>query len=260
MAGSTRFFFRNDLCLAIGEGLVAELNSDDRLHAPFVELITTVPSAIVKTHDVILAEEVRSYPQRRSESLLARPITPHTDKTQFIEFLSSSALTKARSDQRAASHIWARLISDLKANFTPNKAGKYTSSQAEFFAKILTLQQLQGLHDDFLQQFAGKAEIIEFDVFRSAQIMSYVVFYKYYMAGHEPKPPNDFGDAFHLHPLPYCKLALMERTMWEVLRQIKKNTKLLDGVVVKNIDFLKDWEWEEEAKVEALPLVTSQDF
>jgi len=109
------------------------------------------------------------------------------------------------------------------------------------------LQQLQGLHDDFLQQFAGKAKTIEFDVFRSAQIMSYVVFYKYYMAGHEPKPPNDFGDAFHLHPLPYCKLALMERNMCEVLRQIKKRTKLLDGVVMKNIDFLKDWEWEEES-------------
>jgi len=102
------FFVRNDLCLAIGDGLVAELNSDDRLHAPFVELITTVPSAIVKTHEVILAEEVRSYPQRRSESLLATPITSHTDKTQFIEFLSSSALTKARSDQRAASHTWAK--------------------------------------------------------------------------------------------------------------------------------------------------------
>lgn len=69
------FLFDNDLCLAIGEGQVAELNSDDRLRAPFVELVTTVPSAFVKRHDLILDEEVEAYPERRTKSLLSSPIT-----------------------------------------------------------------------------------------------------------------------------------------------------------------------------------------
>jgi len=242
------FLFDNDLCLAIGEGQVAELNSDDRLHAPFVDLVTTVPSAFVKTHDVILAEEVESYPEARRASLLSSPITSLTDRLEFIEFLSSVRLTSARSDQRLTSQTWARFIQDLKPNFPPDKGDKYTRSQAPFFANVLTLQQMVGIHDAFLQRFAGKADTIKFDVFRSAQLMSYFVFYKYYLAGHEPKPPNDFGDSFHLHTLPYCKLAIMERGMCEVLQQVKKNTNLLDGVVVKNIDFLKDWNWKEEGE------------
>jgi hypothetical protein len=240
------FLFDNDLCLAVGEGLVAELNSDDRLHAPFVDLVTYVPSAIIKTHDVILDEEVRSYPEKRSESLLSSPITSRTNKAEFIKFLSSPALTKARADQRNTSQDWVKLIEDLKPNFEPKQPGKYTRDQAKYFAQVITLQQLVGVHDNFLQKFRGKAETIEFDVFLSAQIISYVIFFKYYLAGHKPKPPNDFGDAFHLHNLPYCKLAVMERTMGEVLIQVKRNTHVLNRVVVKNIDFLKDWKWTEE--------------
>ncbi len=197
-------------------------------------------------HDVILAEEVISYPEKRTDSLLSSPITSLTDKAEFVKFLSSPALTKARADQRNTSQDWAKLIEDLKPNFEPKQPGKYTRDQAKYFAQILTLQQLVGVHDGFLQKFKGKAETIEFEVFLSAQIISYVIFFKYYLAGHTPKPPNDFGDAFHLHDLPYCKLAIMERSMWEVLTQVKRNTHLLKGVVVKNIDFLKDWKWVEE--------------
>ncbi|SRR6266496_6105354 len=240
------FLFDNDLCLAIGEGLVAELSSDDRLHAPFAELVTTVPSAFVKRHDEILVEEVESYPAKRTESLLSSRITL-TDKEILTKFLSSPDLVKARSDQRSTAQTWAKLVRDLKTNFSPNANGKYAVDQASFFAKLLTLQQLSGVHSDFLQRFVGRAEQIDFDVFRSAQIFGFFAFHKYYLAGHQPKPPNDFGDEFHLHALPYCKLALMERGMCEILQQVKKNSAVLSGTVIKNIDFLKDWKWIEEA-------------
>jgi hypothetical protein len=240
------FLFDNDLCLAIGEGLIAELCSDDRLHAPFAELVTSVPTAFIKRQDEILSEEVEAYPAKRTQSLLSSPITMLTEKTDLIEFLSSPELRKARSDQRAAARIWAKQIVDLKSNFSPNTNGKYTRDQAPFFANLLTLQQLSGVHSNFLQNFIGRAQEIDFDVFRSAQIFGFFTFHKYYLAQHEPKPPNDFGDEFHLHALPYCKLALMERGMCEILLQVKKNSDVLNGVVVKNIDFLKNWKWEEE--------------
>lgn len=143
------FLFDNDLCLAIGEGQVAELNSDDRLHQPFVELITTVPSAFVKRHDLILAEEVEAYPQRRTQSLLSSPITSLTDKPTLIKFLSSPELTKARTEQRITSQTWGKLLQDLKSNFPPDRNGKYTREQAPFFPKIMTIQQLTGVHNEF---------------------------------------------------------------------------------------------------------------
>jgi hypothetical protein len=38
----------------------------------------------------------------------------------------------------------------------------------------------------------------------------------------------------------------MERGMCEKLNQVKKNTQVLNGVVIKNIEFLTDWKWVEE--------------
>lgn len=46
--------------------------------------------------------------------------------------------------------------------------------------------------------------------------------------------------------MPYCKLVIVERNMCDVLNQVKRNHKVLNGVVVKNLRFLKDWNWMEE--------------
>ena len=140
------------------------------------ELITTVPSAFVKRHDLILAEEVEAYPQHRTKSLLSSPITSLTDRPTLIKFLSSPELTKARTEQRITSQTWGKLLQDLKSNFPPDKNGKYTREQAPFFAKIMTIQQLTGVHNNFLKRFEGKAETIDFDVFRSARSWPFLFF------------------------------------------------------------------------------------
>jgi hypothetical protein len=48
--------------------------------------------------------------------------------------------------------------------------------------------------------------------------------------------------------MPYCKLVVVERNMCEVLRQVKRKHRVLDGVVLKNLKFLDDWSWEDEAE------------
>jgi hypothetical protein len=241
------FLFDNDLCLAIGEGQVMELSSDDRLHAPLDEMLKTVPSAIIKTHDVILDEEVEAHPERRTATLLRMPITRLTNP-DFVQFLSSPALQSARAQQRLGSQQWAKQVVDLRPNFLPNKAGRYTPEQASSFAQIITLQQLQERHGEFLRCFTGRGHQINYEVLKSAQIFGYVTFYKYYVAGRQPQPPNDHGDIHHLHALPYCKLVVTERNMCEILNQVKRNSNVLDGVAIKNISFLREWTWVEESE------------
>ena len=55
---------------------------------------------------------------------------------------------------------------------------------------------------------------------------------------------SDFGDMFDLYDIPYCKLAIMERNMCGILKQIQKNHQILNGVAIVNKDFLKDWKME----------------
>jgi hypothetical protein len=39
--------------------------------------------------------------------------------------------------------------------------------------------------------------------------------------------------------------------MCDVLNQVKRNHKVPDSVVVKNLRFLNDWNWTEEATITA---------
>jgi|SRR5712692_4202510 len=153
-------------------------------------------------------------------------------------------LADARNEQKMVAQLWMQKLRELEGNFPPSKSGKYTKDQADFFAWTITVQELGFSQPEFLKQFKDKVTNLKTEAFPSIKIMGYVVFYKYYLAGQEPKA-SDFGDMFQLYDIPYCKLAIMERNMCDILNQIKKNHNVLDGVAVMNKDFLVDWKWTE---------------
>lgn len=225
---------------------VAELSSDTRLHQPLNDLLTAVPSVLIKPAHIILDEEVAAHPHRRTETLLQFYLNSLYGKQDFTQYLSSAELTEVRREQRQTAKIWMQRLEDLKSNFPVTKSGKYRPDQADLFAWVLTIQQLAGSHHEFMQRFQNDVANFNAEVFLSAQIMGYAVFYKYYLAGRTPQD-SDFGDMFHLHAMPYCKLVVVERNMCDVLNQVKRNHKVLDGVVVKNLKFLDNWNWTEES-------------
>jgi hypothetical protein len=67
------FLADEDLTLAISSQ-VAELASANRLHERLGQLLIHVPSAIIKSWNVVLAEEVASHPNERFQSLLGYPL------------------------------------------------------------------------------------------------------------------------------------------------------------------------------------------
>jgi hypothetical protein len=207
-------------------------------------LLTAVPCVLIKTADKILSEEVLSHPQTRKDSLLSYPLNALLGTSSVGEYLSSPALAKARNEQRSTSKQWIERLDSLKSNFPPARSDKYTKQQADEFAWLLTMQELAVEHLEFLKAFKDDVSNLKTDVFLSQRIIGYVVFYKYYLAALKPKA-SDFGDLFHLYDIPYCKLAIVERNMCEILNQIKKNHNVLDGVVIMNKDLLTDWKWEE---------------
>lgn len=187
------FLYRDDLCIAVSGAQVAELSSDTRLHEPLNALLTAVPSALIKPAHVILDEEVNAHPLRRTAPLMQYPLNALYGKQDFAQYLSSPELAEARCEQRQGAQEWMQRLTDLKANFPPSKTGKYTSDQADLFAWIITIQQLSGSHHEFMQRFRNDVANFKAEVFLSAQIMGYAIFYKYYLAGLTPKD-SDFGE------------------------------------------------------------------
>lgn len=241
------FLRQNDLTLGLSTAQVAELADARKLHSSLVALLMSVPSGLLKTWDVIIAEEVRAHPHRRTESLLLNPLNQlllePDGLQQLYNFLSSRQLGDARKDQLAHAEQMAGRHALLKKNFPPSETGRYRREQADKFTFAIICQWLVTDHRDFLRAMQQEIRSFHPEVFLSIRLYAQVLFYKYYMGQREPKKLSDFGDAGHLFYIPYCKLAVMERDLCNVLNQIKSHHDTLDSTVIRNIDFFDDWPW-----------------
>lgn len=241
------FLEKNDLTLGLSTAQVAELSNAPELHSSLISLFFSVPTAFLKTWDVIIAEEVEAHPQRRTQSLLMYPVNAMLLENDGIEkfyaFLTSSQLGDARQNQLACARQMGARHTELKNNFPPSKSGKYVRNQSDEFADIEVMQLLVTQNRQFLKEI--RKDIVAFrpEVFHSIRLYAHVIFYKYYLGNRNPTKLSDFGDLGHLFYVPYCELAVMERDLCNILNQIKRNHDVLGNTVLRNIDFLSQWDW-----------------
>jgi hypothetical protein len=241
------FLVEHDLTLGLSTAQVVELADARKLHTSLVALFLSVPTALLKTWDAVIAEEVEAHPRRRTQSLLMYPVNAMLLEDggigRLYGLLSSEPLAKARRGQLLYAQQMEARLTRLKNNFPPSKSGKYVRKQSDKFADYQVMQWLVEDHRGFIE--AMQADISSFhpEVFLSIRLFAHVLFYKYYLGNREPKKLSDFGDLFHLFYIPYCELAVMERDLCNVLNQIKRNHDILENTSVKNIDFLSQWDW-----------------
>lgn len=244
-SGFFSYLGENDLTIGLGGGQVSELSDAKRLHETLFMLFMDTPTGIIKNWDEIIAEEVHAHPKQRIDTLLMYALNAillkENGPQRFLEFLSSKELKRARRDQLSHAKRMQKRHDSLKRNFPPSKSGKYTREQADKFSKRLVFQWLSYNHKDFLDECEKQPSTMYQDVFLSIRLFGYVIFYKYYLGQREPKKLSDFGDLFHLFPLPYCELVVMERDLCNILNQIKRNHNILNSTIIHNIDFLKNW-------------------
>lgn len=243
------FLVANDLCLALSEAHLAELADARALHKKLANLLLLMPSAAIKTSDAVLDEEVKAHPQRRTDTLLLYPfnqlLLEENGRDTLLNWFTSDNLAEARRVQLQHAQQMQARHSSLRDNFPPSKSGEYTLQQAAQFASFIVMQWLADTHYDFLASFKDRVQDLHTEVFLSVRLFALVIFYKYYLGRREPDRLSDFGDLSHLFSLPYCRLAIMERDLCSVLKQIKRHDDVLDSTVVRNIDFFKDWVWED---------------
>jgi hypothetical protein len=241
------FLEENDLTLGVSGAQLVELIDAKNLLSDVAKLLLRVPSALLKTFDTVLAEEVEAHPQHRAKSLLLQPLNGMLLEAGGLEklqgHLSSEGLRSARQSQLNHAQQQAARHAELKPNFPLSKTGDYSREQADEFAWIMVMQWLADYHREFLTSFQ---DIKDFhpEVFLSVRLYAHVIFYKYYLGRREPNKISDFGDLGHTFFLPYCELAVMERDQCNVLNQIKRNQDTLASTAVHDIDFFRDWHWK----------------
>jgi len=225
--------YGNDLCIAVSRALLLELSDATRKHADLNTFFTVLPSALIKKRETIIEEEVRSYPDRRTDTLLYYPLNTELGKQTITKWLSADGVREGRKQQRLDAQEMKRQLDSVKYNYSPSKSGKYVKEQAKDFAWRITLQWLARAHADFLRHLHNNGLVLGAEVFQSIQFYAYFIYYKYYLGNREPRKMSDFGDLFHLFYLPYCKLAVLEKDMYDILRQIDSGYKILGNMEVK---------------------------
>lgn len=220
------------LLLAISGSQLAEISDKTKTHHKIARLILDAPSALIKL-DEILGEEVNAYPAYRQDTLILRSLEElkyQENGVQVIkDFLTSSKLKKLRKWQNEVKlgEFEKRLLANKK-NFPPRKNGKYDKDQASEFEYQMVVQWLTLYHPNFIENHIRDLDIRSF---LSVRIFALYLFYKYYIESRDTKK-GDFLDLHHIMPLPYCKVAIVEKDMCAILRNIKKNHDVLKGVTI----------------------------
>jgi hypothetical protein len=233
----------NDLTIAVGTAQVAELADATRLHSSLAQLLTQVPSALLKTPGQILSEEVAAHPSVRKETLLLYPLNALLAEPdgprKLQQYLSSGALASARALQKALGELAPARHSALKANFPPPRSGTYTANQAGDFESAMVMQWLAKLHRPFLESFRNDASELRTEIFLSLRLFGLVIFFKYYLGRRQPATVSDFGDLGHSFFLPYCRMAILERDLGSVLKQIKRHCDVLTQTEIHTVELLR---------------------
>ena len=230
------YLSENDLTIAVSDGLLAELSQATRKHDDLELLFTCLPSAMIKSFETILHEEIQAYPNARQNNLLHYPLSHPSYTKTLREHLSSKKLAQTRNQQLAFAKQMKKRHFLLKPNFKPTKKGSYTKEQVSDFARQLTKQWLRK-NSVFKERFGEQDSKIDYSKFRSLQLYAHVLFYKFYLGGRTPKK-TDFGDLYNIFSLPYCEKIVLEKDLHETFRQIKLHTDVLSCTHNEKTDFI----------------------
>jgi hypothetical protein len=234
------FLCKNNLCLGFSVQFT-ELSDVRKLHKSLAELLLVLPSASIKSFDEVVDEEIIAHPKARSGSLLSGTFNQllfDENGHKIIEdFLASLRLRKVRKSQRRSAKQFGGITLQLKHNFKPFGSGDYIPEQANEFSSLWIIQFLALNRRSFMVDFKDRIEKFHPESFLSLKLIALVIFYKYYIDNKAPRL-SDFADLFHLYALPYCKIAVMERDLCNILNRIKVHEGILGTTLVRNIDFL----------------------
>ncbi|WP_133977350.1 hypothetical protein [Kribbella voronezhensis] len=147
-----------------------ELRRDADIYRKFIEQFSPLPCILLKSHEQLLQEEVRCYPDAsRVEPCLTGFVGQlGSDGVQLgqaltIGFSTESILEQERHWNSVQDEI-VDGISSLIPNF-PAAGGAYTSSELRLFLQIAGLQQLGWRAHDFAQGMMLNETVVDIDAF-----------------------------------------------------------------------------------------------
>jgi hypothetical protein len=206
---------------------VLELRRRSEIYLRFTERFGVLPCLLLKSHEQILEEETRCYPDpsKVDPSLLgfSGPVGQSGNRLANVlplAFGTESILAQERYWNESRDDI-VEGIRSLVPNFPP-KADRYTPAEVRAFIEIAGFEQLVRRAQPFAERIVRSGRPVNIDAFPSLKATAYTVFYKFYPDRTRKPSASDAFDIIISAATPYVDVVVTENHQAECLRKAKR--------------------------------------
>lgn len=219
-----------------------ELKKLPRYYQGFLQLLSIVPANIFNWWKNILKYEVKYYPK----SLIVNPVLGYIigemiqtplERFSLREILESNELSLLWDYFEELKDKYMPVLSWLPS--TSPKSGANHDLDFDLHNFGYVLGELGDVDDNFVPSFKGKYSELKPEIFRGSYLRAAYTYYRYIRVGMTPER-SDLGDIHQVFYMPYCKTAIVEKSMAGFLHQLRNDKGLLDHVDIKSIRFIRE--------------------
>jgi len=216
---------------------VLEMRRRPDVYRRFKDLFRVWPCMLMKSHEELLVEEVRCYPDPSGvdpislgfsvlggDGMNLACVLDHASEDEFF-------LTRERYWNEAAPDI-VEGIASLVANFPPD-GDTYSPSEVRRFVWITTLEQLAMRQGDFARRMIEvERQAVDIDAFPSVKATTYSVWHKFYADRDRKWKHSDAFDIVIASATSYVDAVIIENHQAEALRKTKRLDDSVQDVAI----------------------------
>jgi len=223
---------------------VIEIMEKQDLFRDYHECFGILPSLLVKGHDQLAEEEIKSYPDPIGIDPVICSVwglrDPHiTDPREKLKKLIALSGADRQRD------IWKRDIPvilngmlSLVPNYPP-AGDKYTKKEIKEFVRLINYQHLALQFPSFIKTLESNGQTFDIDAFPSLKMRAFSTFYRFYDNKQRKSKDSDVFDILMSSVIPYIDIAYLEGDQAEILRKIKRIDPFISKLEVKTLADLR---------------------
>jgi hypothetical protein len=225
---------------------VLELRRRPELYQQFLERFGPLPSMLLKSHEQLLEEETRHYPDPSEIDPALLGFSGelgsegnHLAKVLPFAFSDEALVERERYWNEGEQSIVEGIVS-LVPNYPPTRGEVYVASDVRLFLLMAGLQQLYLRAEGFAESVLAGGESVDIDAFPSLKASLYTVFHKFYVDRNRRPTRSDGFDIINSAATPYVDAVVTENHQAEVLRKTMNRDDFISELQVFTLKDFRD--------------------
>lgn len=219
---------------------VLEMRRRSDVYGRFKELFRVMPCMLVKSHEQLLDDEVRCYPDPSGidPTLLGFSLLggEGMDLGRVLDTASEDEFVRGREKywNDGAQDI-VEGIASLVANFPPD-GDTYTRDEVRHFVEVAGFSQVAMRQLDFAKQMVEiENEAVSIGAFPSVKATTYAVWHKFYADRDRKWTRSDAFDIIISSAIPYVDAVVTESHLAEGLRKTKRQDDFIAHLTIHTL-------------------------